>query len=141
MKPARPSPRRRVFKWLAVIILPLVLFFGWVVLGQPGPSGVLAYSKATDGTECVVTQKWNGWMNGEPYTVSFYTRGPDGRWHWQYIDHEVGRWFHCRLEIDAPRNEVRVYCGYSLAKTVQLHPDNDWPEQKPPFLPRALQST
>lgn len=138
---ATPSKRRRVWKWLVLAASPFVLGFAWIVLGQPGTSGVLDYRKAADGTECLVTQSWNGWLNGEPYTIGFYSREPGKAWVWQYIDHEASRWFRCRMEIEEGRNEVRVYSGTTLQRTLRLHPAPLYAAPaKPPYLPEGLNS-
>lgn len=138
---ASPSKRRRALKRLALAASPFVLGIAWVVLGQPGPGGVMDYRKAADGTECLVTQTWNGWLNGEPYTIGFYTREPGKDWVWQYIDHEAGRWFRCRMEIEGEQNKVRVYSGTTLQRTLSLHPVPLYqaPAQ-PPYLPEGLNS-
>jgi hypothetical protein len=136
-----PAKRHRALKWLGLAASPFALGYLWLLLGQPGTSGVLDYRKAPDGTECLVTQTWNGWLNGEPYTIGFYTRQPGKAWVWQYIDHEASRWFRCRMEIQEDRNEVRVYSGTKLQRTLLLHPVPLFEAPaKPPFLPEELKS-
>lgn len=142
MNASKPSsPPRRTLKWLGIAAAPFILGFAWLVLGQPGPSGILDYRKAADGTECLVTQSWNGWLNGEPYTIGFYSRAPGKDWVWQYIDHEASRWFSCRMEIAEERNEVRIYTGTKLQRTLRLHPAplHEAPAT-PPFLPEDSKS-
>ena len=113
-----------------------VLGGGWLLLGKPGGSGVLDYQKAADGTECLVTQSWNG-SPGEPYTVGFYTRQPGQDWCWQYIDHEAYRWHTCRMEIQASRNEVIVFNEKGPQRTLELRPvDPD--AGRPPYLPKGV---
>ncbi len=139
--PNPSSPLRRALKWPVIVAAPFVLGFAWLVLGEPGTSGVLDYRRAADGTECLVTQSWNGWFNGEPYTIGFYSRAPGKDWVWQYIDHEAGRWFRCRMEIEENKNEVRVYSGASLQRTLQLHPDPLFEAPvKPPYLPEETKT-
>ncbi|WP_035605603.1 hypothetical protein [Haloferula sp. BvORR071] len=131
------SATRRVLKRSALILTPILLFAGWFLLGQPGFGGVLAYAKASDNTDCIVTQTCNGsW--GEPYSVGFYSRAPGGIWNWQYIDHEADHWCSCRMEIDVAKNEVKIFNGEHFERSVQLHADDRRPEQKPPHLPPAL---
>ena len=136
MSTSTSSPKRHRLKPLGLILLPLLLAAAWILLGQPGFSGVLAQARAGDNTECVVTQQCNGSM-GEPYTVSFYSRSPGGIWNWQYIDHEADHWSTCCMEINAAKNQVKIYNGDKLERVLLLHPDDRWPEQRPPYLPAA----
>jgi hypothetical protein len=136
-----PKPRPlflRIVIWAVGILAFLTVLFFLLVL-QPGPGGVLAYAKSSDGTDLLVTQKWNGWHNGgEAYTISCYSRVPGGPWMWAYIDHESGRWWSGRIEADEPNNQVKVFSGGELKRVVELHPTQFPSEGTPPYLPKEL---
>ena len=61
-------------KILGVIIgcLVLLVVAAFVVVIQPGSSGVVASLRLADGSEFMVTQRCN--WSPEPYTVEFYMR-------------------------------------------------------------------
>ncbi|WP_193214608.1 hypothetical protein [Luteolibacter marinus] len=103
------------------------------MLVQPGTDDVLARVTLADGTECLVTQSWNGWDNGgEPYTVDFYSRKPGGPWLWQYLDHEARRWGSCRIVPGPAEHSVKVFGDGELRGDLDLN----WPyqhEQDPPL--------
>jgi hypothetical protein len=75
---------------LIIILLLLLVTGAFVMLIQPGTSGVVASMRLGDGSEYMVTQRCN--WGPEPYTVAFYMRSPGGKWGWCYIDHQADRW-------------------------------------------------
>jgi len=115
----------------------LLIAYFYLLIIQPGSSGILAHAKAPDGSECMVIQKWNGWDNGgEPYTVSFYSRRPGEAWAWQYIDHEARRWSKCGLSIDDGSTRAEIAGGDGETRFLELHPPQPtW--QEPSLLPPA----
>jgi hypothetical protein len=92
----------------AVIVSCLVLLVvaAFVVVFQPGRSGVVASLRLADGSEYMVTQRCN--WSPEPYTVSFYMRSPGGKWGWCYIDHQASRWRDVALAHDAKADVITV---------------------------------
>jgi hypothetical protein len=87
---------------LFVLLFPLLL----LLYSQPGGSGVLASLRLPDGSEYMVTQKWNS--IGEPYSVAFYMRSKDGPWGWCYIDHEAIRWANVSMSYDPASDVITV---------------------------------
>ena len=65
-------------KILGIIVgfLVILIVAGFVVVIQPGSSGVVASLRLADGSDYMVTQRCN-WGH-EPYTVAFYMRSPGG---------------------------------------------------------------
>ena len=76
-------------KLLGVIVgcLVLLVVAAFVVVIQPGSSGVVASLRLADGSEYMVTQRCN--WGPEPYTIAFYMRSPGGKWGWCYIDNVI----------------------------------------------------
>jgi hypothetical protein len=95
-------------KILGVIFGCLVLLAvaAFVVVIQPGSSGVVASLRLADGSEYMVTQRCN--WSPEPYTVSFYMRTSGGKWGWCYIDHEANRWRDVAMTYDTNADVVTV---------------------------------
>jgi len=87
-------------------ILLLVIAAIFVVVIQPGSSGVMASLRLADGSEYMVTQRCN--WSPEPYTVAFYMRPAGGKWGWCYIDHQAGRWRDVALTYDATSDVITV---------------------------------
>src|SRR3954466_7624940 len=96
-------------KILGVMVgcLVLLAIAAFVVVIQPGSSGVLASLRLADGSEYMVTQRCN-WSPGEPYTVAFYMRAANGPWGWCYIDHEADRWHNVAMAYDATSDTITV---------------------------------
>ncbi len=90
---------------LGFSLLPSAVRVFW--LCGPGGDGAVAELERPDGTNYRVTQKWNDWS--EPYVVSFYRRGSDGRWGWCYIDHQTIRWRAVSLNFDEAKDCVRLF--------------------------------
>lgn len=92
----------------AVIVGVLVMFVvaGFVVIVQPGTSGVVASLRLPDGAQYMVTQRCN--WGPEPYTVAFYMRSPGEKWGWCYIDHQANRWHNVTMTYDANRDVVTI---------------------------------
>lgn len=126
----------------------LILGGSWVARNVgPGGDGVLATVKLADGTECALTQEWNGWGSwAEPYTVSFWVRQrPEDPWGWCYLDHEATRWRDASLRQDGDRSDVLVFRGDELRGALSLErgtfrpvdrPDGEWAPDaghEPPF--------
>jgi hypothetical protein len=95
-------------KLAAGIVALLGLLFVVILLlfSQPGGSGVLASLRLPDGSEYMVTQRWNS--IGEPYTVAFYMRSNGGPWGWCYIDHEAIRWLNVAMSYDPASDVITV---------------------------------
>ena len=85
-------------------VATLVVLFLSIV--QPGSSGVVASLRLADGSEYLVTQRFNWSL--EPYTVAFYMRPPGGRWGWCYIDHQADRWRDVSTTYDSSFDVVTV---------------------------------
>ena len=95
-------------KILGIIIgiLALLVTVAFVVIIQPGSSGVVASLRLADGSEYMVTQRCNWSL--EPYTVAFYMRSPGGKWGWCYIDHQANRWRDVAMTYDTNSDVVTV---------------------------------
>jgi hypothetical protein len=78
----------------------------FVVVLQPGSSGVVASLRLADGSEYMVTQRCN--WSVEPYTVAFYMRPAGGQWGWCYIDHQANRWRDVRMAYDPASDIITV---------------------------------
>ena len=87
-------------------VLVLLVVTAFVVIIQPGSSGVVASLRLADGSEYMVTQRCN--WSPEPYTVSFYMRSPGGKWGWCYIDHQANRWRDVAMTYDTNADVVTV---------------------------------
>ena len=98
----------RVFG-VIVGVLVLLVAAVFLVIVQPGPSGVVASLRLRDGSEYMVAQRCNWSL--EPYTVSFFMRPPGGRWGWCYIDHQARRWRGVKLAYDVDSDIVTVTKG------------------------------
>jgi len=139
-------------KWavlLVVVTFGVPLTFVIRACG-PGGSGVLDRLELPDGSEYLLTQKWNGFV--EPYTVSFYFKSSAGQWGWCYIDHEDTRWRHVELRHDSENNSIKVFRDGGLRaelfldrqvfalygdddrKKRELHAPQDW--RYPEYLPK-----
>jgi hypothetical protein len=92
----------------AIILGSLALFVvaAFIVIIQPGTSGVVASMQLPDGSQYMVTQRCN--WNLEPYTVAFYMRHPGGNWGWCYIDHQASRWSNVAMTYDTNKDVVTV---------------------------------
>jgi hypothetical protein len=84
-------------------LLFLIVAALFIVIIQPGSSGVVASLRLADGSEYMVTQRCN--WGPEPYTIAFYMRAPGGEWGWCYIDHEADRWRDVEMRYD-PNSDV-----------------------------------
>ena len=91
-------------KVLCIIVCTLIAVILFIV--QPGPSGVVASLRLPDGSEYMVTQRFN--WNAEPYTVAFYMRSAGGPWGWCYIDHQAMRWHDVSISYDADSDIITV---------------------------------
>lgn len=91
---------------LIVGLLVLVVVGAFVLIVQPGPSGVVASLLLPDGSEYMVTQRCN--WGPEPYTVAFYMRSPGGKWGWCYIDHEANRWRNVAMTYDSNKDVIII---------------------------------
>jgi hypothetical protein len=88
----------------------IAIFAGlFLLIVQPGPSGVIASLRLADGSEYMVTQRCN--WSAEPYTVAFYMRSPGEPWGWCYIDHEASRWRNVRMSHEAATDSIIVTRG------------------------------
>lgn len=90
-----------IFGVLLAIVAGLFL-----LIIQPGSSGVVASLRLPDGSEYMVTQRCN--WSAEPYTIAFYMRSLGGKWGWCYIDHEANRWRDVALTNDTASDIVTV---------------------------------
>lgn len=87
----------------ALLAIVLGLF---LLIVQPGPSGVAAALRLEDGSEYMVTQTCN--WSAEPYTVEFFMRPAGGTWGWCYMDHEASRWWNVELTHDPASDSIIV---------------------------------
>jgi hypothetical protein len=87
----------------ALLLIVAALF---VIIIQPGRSGVMASLRLADGSQYMVTQRCN--WSPEPYTVAFYMRPSGGKWGWCYINHEANRWRDVTLTYDANSDVITV---------------------------------
>ena len=78
----------------------------FVIVVQPGDSGVVASLRLADGSEYMVTQRCN--WGPEPYTVSFYMRPAGAKWGWCYIDHQADRWRRVAMTYDTNTDVITV---------------------------------
>ena len=92
-----------------VLIIASVLTTLFLLVVQPGTSGVVASLRLPDGSEYMVTQRCN--FSPEPYTVEFFMRSAGGRWGWCYIDHEANRWWNVTMTYDDASDTVVVTEG------------------------------
>jgi hypothetical protein len=100
-----PEQVSRFVTW-GILTAGIFLVVAFLVIVQPGGSGVLGSVKTSDGSEYVVEQRCN--WSIEPYTVSFYMRSADGNWGSCYIDHEATRWKDVEVTFDEAANEIVV---------------------------------
>lgn len=91
---------------IIVAIFLLLAVAGFLVIIQPGTSGVVASLRLADGSEYMVTQSCN--WSVEPYTVSFYMRPSGGKWGWCYIDHQANRWRDVAMKYDTIADVITV---------------------------------
>jgi hypothetical protein len=87
----------------SLLIIGVALF---LLVVQPGTSGVAASLRLPDGSEYMVTQRCN--WSAEPYTVEFFMRSPGSPWGWCYIDHEANRWRAVAMTYDSASDTVVV---------------------------------
>ena len=83
----------------------LLVIAGFLVIVQPGSSGVIASLRLAEGSEYMVTQGCN--WSPEPYTP-FYMRFSGGKWGWRYIDHQANRWRDVTVTNDTDSELVTV---------------------------------
>ena len=114
-----------------------LIFFALIVVGeiQPYRSGLVGSATAPDGTQCVITQSWNGWTF-EFYTVRLHTRKPGEGWHWHYIDHEASRWRKCEMAFSADGAELDTVGGDKTRRSFKL--TGGTPSQAPRYLPPEM---
>lgn len=115
----------------ALIIVSCIIAF----VIKPYQSGLVDHAKSPGGTDCVVTQQWNGWT-GEYYTVELYTRKPGGRWSPHYVDHEATHWGGCEMKFDAGGTRLTMIGGDKVVRNFDLTVEGQ--ERKPPFLPPGM---
>ena len=96
---------------VTAVAIAVLLTLGIRACG-PGGSGVLDHLTLSDGSEYLLTQKWNDLS--EPYTVSFYFKPRGGAWGWCYIDHQDTRWHHAELRNNPEKNSGEVFRGGDL---------------------------
>ena len=98
-------------KTVGIILVVLITLIGglFLLIVQPGPSGVVASLRLPDGSEYMVTQRCN--WSAEPYTVAFYMRSPGDSWGWCYIDHEAFRWRNVKMTYDTATDSIIVTKG------------------------------
>ena len=97
--------------WITSIFILIVSVT--VVRGcGPGGNGVLSRLSLPDGSEYLLTQEWNDWV--EPYTVEFWYRPNGGEWGWCYVDHQTLRWRNGSLRYDDKKQSVQVLRGGTL---------------------------
>ena len=77
----------------AASMLPLVVIYAYFL---PLPPSIIARTRAPDGTELCLTQKYDDF-----YQVSFYYRRTGQPWGWFYYDHEDTRWWRGSIALCA----------------------------------------
>lgn len=92
---------------LKITAMLSAVVIGFLLMTQPGGSGVLASLRLADGSEYLVTQYCN-WDVGEPYTVAFYMRSPGEKWGWCHLDHEAFRWRNVDLSYDGGTDVITI---------------------------------
>ena len=102
---------RRAILLIAAIVFVGVFALAFYYLG-PGGTGVLSRLTLVDGSEFRLIQRYN--YSTEPYTIDFFFRLPRAPWGWCYIDHQDNRWRTGRLQFNAAKKSVEVYCGADL---------------------------
>ena len=104
---------------MQAFLLIVAIFIGFVI--RPNQGGMLAYATGPDGTQCVVSQGWNGWdSGGEWYTVRLHARKPGGKWNWYYIDHEASHWSGCQLRFSADGKTLYLSGGDNKPRSFDL---------------------
>lgn len=78
----------------------------FIMVVQPGPSGVAGALRLADGSEYMVTQTCN--WSAEPYTIEFFMKPAGGSWGWCYMDHEASRWWDVQLTHDPASDSVII---------------------------------
>ena len=102
---------RRAFLIVAAVAVVGFCGVAFYYLG-PGGTGVLSRLTLADGSEFRLIQRYN--YSTEPYTIDFFFRLPGAPWGWCYIDHQDNRWSTGRLQFNAAKKSVEVYCGPNL---------------------------
>src|SRR5688500_3501 len=96
----------KVMLGLAILAVS-VLAAGVSFVRARGPGGDGVVSRIDwDGSEYLVAQSWNDWL--EPYTVRFYFRTKGGDWGSFYIDHDSNRWRNCDLKVDEKAQTITL---------------------------------
>jgi hypothetical protein len=101
----------------SLLIIGVALF---LLVVQPGTSGVAASLRLPDGSEYMVTQRCN--WSAEPYTVEFFMRSPGSPWGWCYIDHEANRWRAVAMTYDSASDTDRCHRAGHSSRRSQPHP-------------------
>ena len=99
---------------VAAVLLAFVVM-AYLVIRHIDSPRLVAYAKASDGTEFCVVQKCN--WDLEFFTTCCYYRKPGGRWGWFYFDHEDWYWGRGRPEVDTIAKQIRIYRGTSVRAT------------------------
>lgn len=82
---------RRLFHLLVIVsFLTVGTISALLISIRPWQSRILTRGHSPDGQEYCVVQTYQNLI--EPYQVSFYIRGPDGIWRWNYLEHEDYGW-------------------------------------------------
>ncbi|MCW1912196.1 hypothetical protein OJ996_01340 [Luteolibacter sp. GHJ8] len=103
---------------------------------RPYQGGLIAHATSPDGTQCVVSQSWNGWNGGEFYTVRLHARKPGGDWTWHYIDHEASHWSGCKLRFSSDGKTLHLSGGDKQPRSFNLTQDEA--STPPPYLPEEF---
>jgi hypothetical protein len=102
----RVTNATRVLVAYTFLVVVILSFLYAVFFCGPGGSGVLASLRLKDGSEYMVTQRFN--WNLEPYTVDFYMRPAGGQWGWCYIDHQARRWVNVSMTYDSGTDTISI---------------------------------
>jgi hypothetical protein len=97
----------------------------------PGGSGVLAALRLQDGSEYMVTQRYNN-GSAEPYTVAFYMRSRGRPWGWCYVDHQAARWHSVGMHYDASSDSIIITKSGVRRATLDRKRQMFWIDTFPP---------
>lgn len=114
-----------------LLILSLLIAFEV----RPFQGGVVAYATGPDGTQCVVSQSWNGSL-AEWYIVRLHARKPGCPWTWYYIDHEASHWSSCKLRFSSDGKTLHLSGGDKQPRSFDLTQDEA--STPPPYLPEEF---
>ena len=120
---------------MEMLLTAIVLFINVAI--QPWRGGLVASGTSPDGTQCVVTQSWNGFNGGEFYSVRLHARKPGEQWLWHYIDHEATRWQSCKMTFSEDGSRLFTVGGDGKRRSFDLSQGTQ--ADNPPHLPPEME--